>query len=221
VKPPPGNVETFCVLVELRADGPVAEMPSLDELRNRLSPGTNGPVPVHSTYRYVTYRHTSMPGEAALAWKVWVSECGDVLVDKRDGSGLTRPRQTVNDGYLIVSIRRQLSGGDPYMRRRVHEWVAHAFCGSPPSPAAIVEHLDDNPKNNSAKNLAWSDHGSNRARKAQNERAGASPGDKIRKMPISLRLMRELQQRTGQRGQVLVRTIERLVRQYLDGLKSR
>jgi hypothetical protein len=79
----------------------------------------------------IEFRRTTMIDAPALAWDVWVSEFGDIVVDKKNGSELVRLTQTLNEGYLYVSVEKQQHGADPYLRRRVHEWVAHAYYGAP------------------------------------------------------------------------------------------
>lgn len=56
------------------------------------------------------------------------------------------------DGYLGVNLRDGYGG-----RRRtyVHILVAELFIGPKPFPRACVRHLDGDPANNMAENLAW------------------------------------------------------------------
>lgn len=103
------------------------------------------------------YRLTTLGlEEPPLAWDVFVSDHGDIVVSKRDGLGFIRPQLTRNEGYLMVSIlRAEERAEDRYLRRRVHVWVANAFHGRAPSPDALVEHLNDDPSDNFAANLRW------------------------------------------------------------------
>lgn len=164
----------------------------------------------HFTLNGREYRATVLPDEPPLAWTVWVSDDGDIVVDKRAAKGLCRPAQSVNDGYLMVSIRRaDARAEDSFLRRRVHEWVAHAFLGPPPHSSSIVEHINDLPGDNRALNLRWSSHATNRAQRTANK--GGSSTGKVRKVPISLSLIRQLQVLTGLRGRALVERIEQAI----------
>jgi hypothetical protein len=79
---------------------------------------------------------------------------------------------TASKGYTIVGIvvaeRRSRPVG-------VHQLVADAFHGPRPSPAHQVRHLDGNPANNSASNLAWgtvAENAADRLRHGHYERGG-------------------------------------------------
>ncbi len=157
------------------------------------------------------YRLTTLPDEPPLAWDVWVGAQGDIVVDKRAGNGLVRPAQTLNEGYLMISIKRlDARPEDSFLRRRCHEWVANAFHGPPPSRDAIVEHLNDQPDDNREENLCWSRHAENRASRTAN-RGKAVPDGKVRKVPISLKLIRELQAHTRLKGRGLAAFIEQVI----------
>jgi hypothetical protein len=168
------------------------------------------------------YRLATMPNEPPLEWTVWAgSIAGDIVVEKASGR-LVRPAQTMNEGYRVVSIAKATPfRGDRYLRRRVHEWIAHAFLGPPPTPDAIVEHLNDQGGTNDAINLIWSTSSTNRKRKTANDRAGLAPDGKVRKLPLSLNLVRQLQQRTGCRGQTLIAHVEDLIARELDARATR
>lgn len=56
------------------------------------------------------------------------------------------------DGYLGLDLRDGYGGS---RRTYVHILVAEAFIGPKPFPDACVRHLDGNPSNNAASNLAW------------------------------------------------------------------
>jgi hypothetical protein len=164
----------------------------------------------------IEYRLTLMSDAPPLAWSVWVSEFGDIVVDKNDGAELIRPTQTLNEGYVYVSIKRRQPGADPYLRRRAHEWVAHAFHGPPPTHDAIVEHLDDDPIHNDFRNLAWSDQIMNRARRTANGRAGITPPGKLRNILLNIRIVRLIRDRTGFKGRKLSTYVEQLILADLD-----
>jgi hypothetical protein len=97
------------------------------------------------------------------------------------------------------------------LRRRVHEWVARAFFGGPPTPTAVVEHLDDDSENNAAQNLAWSTQALNRARRYVNNRTGVVPPTELRKVPVSARIVRMVKERTGKKGRQLSAYVEALI----------
>jgi hypothetical protein len=159
----------------------------------------------------VEYRQTVMSDAPPLAWQVWVSEFGDIVLDKNDGGDLIRPAQTMNEGYLYCSVLKQRPGADPYLRRRAHEWVAWAFHGEPPAPEAVVEHLDDDATNNDYRNLAWSDQTSNRARRTANSRSGTTPPGKLRTVLLNIRVVRLIRERTGFKGQKISAYVEQLI----------
>jgi hypothetical protein len=164
----------------------------------------------------IEYRLTVMSDAPPLAWSVWVSEFGDIVVDKNDGAELIRPAQTLNEGYVYVSIKKQRPGADPYLRRRVHEWVAFGYHGKPPTPDAIVEHLDDDQSRNHARNVSWSTPVLNRARRTENDRAGVTPPGKLRNVLLNIRVVRLIRERTGFKGRKLSGYVERLILADLD-----
>ncbi len=93
-----------------------------------------------------------------------VTEAGDIL-------SLRRPRgrptyfKTLSPcadakGYLSVA----LCSGGAHLSRRVHRIVAEAFHENPLG-LPCVRHLDGNPKNNRADNLAWGTYAENEADK--------------------------------------------------------
>jgi hypothetical protein len=164
----------------------------------------------------IEYRLTVMTDAPPLAWSVWVSEFGDIVVDKNDGAELVRPTQTLNEGYVYVSIKKQQAGADPYLRRRVHEWVAFAYHGDPPAPDSIVEHLNDDGTDNDFRNLAWSDQIRNRARRTANDRAGITPPGKLRNLLLNIRVVRLIRERTGFKGRKMAAYVEQLILADLD-----
>ena len=162
----------------------------------------------------VTYRHTVLQGEPELAWKVFVSAMGDVVVEKEPGGQLHRPARTVNENYLLVSIKRLNSQGpDAYLRRRIHWLVAVAFKGPPPSPGAVASHLNDDGLDCRAENIIWASQSENRATRSAN--AGHVPKHKMRKVYVPLHLARVLGVRKHLRGRKLDRYLEQLVRRDL------
>ena len=117
----------------------------------------------------------------------------------------------------MVSIKRaEARQEDAFLRRRCHEWVATAFHGPPPAPGAIVEHLNDVPTDNREENLCWSGHAANRARRTANGKV-AVPTGKLRKVAISLRVIRALQERTRLKGRALTAHIEAMIVRQLEG----
>lgn len=61
------------------------------------------------------------------------------------------------DGHLLA----RLSSGGVSKARYVHRVVADAFLAPPPDPGMIVRHLNGNPADNRAENLAWGTHKDN------------------------------------------------------------
>lgn len=61
-------------------------------------------------------------------------------------------RQSENDkGYMTVWIWER--GRD--RRKKVHQLVALAFHGDPPTPAHTVDHINQDKSDNRAENLRW------------------------------------------------------------------
>ena len=82
-----------------------------------------------------------------------VLESGKVI-STRNWRGMQRRTlaPVLHRGYLAV----RLSAPDgKRLRVMVHQLVAHTYRGPRPSPAHQVRHLDGNPLNNHATNLAW------------------------------------------------------------------
>jgi hypothetical protein len=80
-----------------------------------------------------------------------VSDHGRVRTHRRRGSpgGILRPH-TARHGYLVVNLRRDNGHRTHY----VHRLVAAAFHGAP-QLGQQTRHLDGDPLNNHADNLAW------------------------------------------------------------------
>ena len=90
-------------------------------------------------------------GSVEFAPNYRVCRCGRVW-----GAGKTRGRayramriKPGQGGYLWVQLQ------NPGRKRSVHRLVAIVFHGPPPFHGAQVRHLDGNPINNTAENLAW------------------------------------------------------------------
>jgi hypothetical protein len=161
------------------------------------------------------YRLTHFAEDSA--WDVWTSTEGDVVVDKRDAKGLTRPQLTRNEGYLMVSIARAAPrASDQYLRRRVHIMVASTFLEPAPGKA-WVGHKNDVPDDNRLANLEYVSPEDNRAQKTLNDEDGEDgvAASKVRKLPVSLQLVRELQRVTGTKGQALVALVEELIKKAI------
>lgn len=97
-------------------------------------------------------RCPSFPGYEASADGVIVST-------RRRRTPLVLRETTTSKGYLAVSVKTP-TGNRPV---GVHQLVADAFIGPKPFDGAQVRHLDGNPKNNRASNLAWGDARANAA----------------------------------------------------------
>lgn len=76
-----------------------------------------------------------------------------------------KPRPSCPVRYAKVQL--YVNGDTPYKNRRrhrrVHRLVLFAFHGTPPPGCNDGAHLDDNPENNRADNLAWKTHAENNA----------------------------------------------------------
>lgn len=170
-----------------------------------------GDVPVDAFVREgVEYRRVDLEGED-LAWLVYPGSNGDVLVDKGDGRGLVRPCQTPIDEYIFVSVRRN---NGRYAQRRVHQLVARAFLGPPPSPAHVVDHVDGVPAHNGASNLLWRtarENCENRSRHMQRRRQTLR--GRIRMVPVRMETIAEVQKCSGLKGQRLYVWVDRALRE--------
>jgi hypothetical protein len=86
----------------------------------------------------------------------YVSATGEVWSDKRGKLRRLEPTFTPK-GYaklcLILDGERKTC--------RVHRLICEAFHGPPPNAGDLARHLDGNPKNNNASNLAWGTHSQN------------------------------------------------------------
>lgn len=60
-------------------------------------------------------------------------------------------------GYPTVVLRMN----NRQFCKKIHRLVCEAFHGPPPHHSPVVRHLDGNPKNNTASNLAWGTHTEN------------------------------------------------------------
>lgn len=160
----------------------------------------------------VEYRRVELPG-LELAWAVFVGADGDVLVDKHDGHGLKRPRQTLNESYRMVSLRRSDGG---LVQPRVHQLVARAWLGPPPTPEHVVDHLDAVPSHNAVGNLRWASPKENRATRSRHmRRHRARTAGRVRRIPISMRTALEVQRITGLKGQRLSSWVEQSLKQRI------
>lgn len=104
------------------------------------------------------FNDTLVPGYVVYA--------NGAVVSKRLGRPL---RASLNrSGYQIVHLRYAGRHNWP-----IHQLVALAFVGPRPSPVHEVRHLDGNPANNDASNLAWgtrSENAMDRVRHGRNYR---------------------------------------------------
>jgi hypothetical protein len=115
-----------------------------------------------------------------------VTEAGDIETKWRYGwyySGLPLPDEwrvlhtnERSDGYLSVELR---DGKGTKRRTYVHILVAEAFHGKRPFPKACVRHLDGQPGNNHASNLAWGSYKDNEEDKRTHGTWAARFGGKL------------------------------------------
>lgn len=160
----------------------------------------------------IEYRRVTLP-HIELTWAVYAGTDGGVLVDKADGRGLSRPALTVNEGYLMISLRRT---DGRLVQPRVHQLVARAFLGDPPSATHVVDHIDGIPSHNEIRNLRWASPSVNRQNRTRHMRA-ANPQTRgrVRRIPISAGLAVEVRRRTTLRGKQLYAWVERAIEQQL------
>lgn len=104
-------------------------------------------------------RRVGVPG-----WPGYVAtEAGEVL--SKSGSALSHTTH-YRTGHMRIRLYGPLghlrgTKGGWYANFYVHQVICMAFHGSPPFDGAIVRHLDDDPTNNVASNLAWGSHQDN------------------------------------------------------------
>ena len=111
-----------------------------------------------------------------------VSNHGEVLsvkrtVVRRDGKSQEIEEQILSQrldshGYYRVNLRCRGS----VKTFRVHQLVAEAFCPNPQG-YSIVNHRDENPKNNNADNLEWCNQGYNINYGTRNQRVSLKMKD--------------------------------------------
>lgn len=97
--------------------------------------------------------------------KVLVSSLGWVRTQRqggRDHEGAVRPLGPPQLGHETVAGRMVVKACD-HKHCLVHRLVALAFCGAQPTEEHTVDHIDRNPKNNSASNLRWATKAEQRA----------------------------------------------------------
>lgn len=82
-------------------------------------------------------------------------------------------QQPHSDGYMTVRV---VSSDGRRRRLRVHQIVANYYIGPRPSPAHEVRHIDGDPRNNKAENLAWGTRAENAADRGRHGRT--SRGEK-------------------------------------------
>ena len=94
-----------------------------------------------------------VPGSEGI---YWASSLGRIISFKRPKPVELKPRPNKR-GYLIVHLY-----GHPELNRKQgkHQIIAATFCDREPGQDE-VRHLDDNPQNNRADNLAWGTHAEN------------------------------------------------------------
>jgi hypothetical protein len=86
-------------------------------------------------------------------------------------------------GYLVVSVATS-TGCRPV---GVHQLVADAFLGGRPSVQHQVRHLDGNPANNCASNLAWgtaAENAADRLRHGRYERGARHPNARLTEQKV-------------------------------------
>lgn len=92
----------------------------------------------------------------ALAPGYFVSDDGSVSSERMGDRREMRPFAN-RHGHQRVTLRV----GGRTVKEYVHRLVAVTFIGPPPSPRHEVRHLDGDPTNNAADNIAWGTHAEN------------------------------------------------------------
>ena len=83
----------------------------------------------------------------------WATEVGEI-VSTRDGERVIKPRPD-GKGYLMVTLTVRGPEGRKRHRFPVHRLVCLAFHGLPPEGRTHTRHLNGQPMDNRANNLAW------------------------------------------------------------------
>lgn len=96
---------------------------------------------------FPAYR-VSETGEIETCWQ-WGAFYAGMITEKKWKPLPVKPN---NKGYMPVNLR---DVGGKGRRTHLHRLVAESHVSPAPFVNACVRHLDGNPKNNSAKNLAW------------------------------------------------------------------
>lgn len=96
---------------------------------------------------FPAYR-VSDEGEIETCWQ-WGAFYAGMNAEKKWKTLPTKPNKK---GYMPVSLR---DVGGKGRRTHLHRLVAETFVSAPPFQNACVRHLDGNPLNNAANNLAW------------------------------------------------------------------
>ena len=119
-------------------------------------------------------KHTPIPG-----WPGYVATRDGRIFSESNwrGYGLRELRQDVDrHGYPSVRLTPMFGRRK---RLKVHALVATAFLGARPSPAHEVRHLDGNPLNNAAENLAWGTRAENAADRERHGRTSRGEAHSI------------------------------------------
>ena len=126
----------------------------------------------HTTGDNYEFRYVEVPD---LEGEVWRTIDGYTVSNKgrvRSVFGVISYGHTDNMGYKATSEKHA----------RVHDLVARAFIGPPPTPQHTVDHADRNRSNNDVSNLSWKSKSEQAQATYQNEqrkRAGASKSKPI------------------------------------------
>lgn len=171
------------------------------------------PGQVELYYDGCVFRIAVFPDAPTLSWIVYGGQDGRVLVFKPESRRweILRPTEKNND-YLFVSISK---GPSKYFQPYVHQVILNAFSELPPQSTSVAKHINDDPKDNRAENLAWGSKSQNAIEAHQHRRYGTAPKSKRISIPIRRETLDLLRQIGPARGKPLEEFVESILMRYI------
>lgn len=149
-----GHDAMSCDLLPTEVDGPhymgdVTELLNMGDVvcYNDCTLTLQGAIMFKEVDGFPAYR-VSEAGEIETCWQ-WGAFYAGMAAEKKWKPLPVKPN---DKGYMPVNLREV---GGKGRRTHLHRLVAEAHVSPPPFKNACVRHLDGNPRNNRAENLAW------------------------------------------------------------------